>query len=95
MADQFTLEVYWANWAGPSSWLKDQIEQQSAMLEKLGCNIVFVDVDSVPGQVWQTRVFTVPTVVLFKSGEEYWRKSGLLTINLIADKIKLHKALER
>ena len=84
--DEMTVEVeaeggkpilvdFWAPWCGPCM-------RQAPILEELageGYHIGKVDVDQAPDLAGNYRVMSIPTLILFKNGEEVKRFVGLQT----------------
>ena len=65
----------WATWCGPCM-------RQAPILEELageGYHIGKVDVDQAPDLAGNYRVMSIPTLILFKNGEEVKRFVGLQT----------------
>lgn len=69
------LVDFWATWCGPCM-------RQAPILEELaveGYHIGKVDVDQAPDLAGNYRVMSIPTLILFKNGEEVKRFIGLQT----------------
>ena len=69
------LVDFWATWCGPCM-------RQAPILEELageGYHIGKVDVDQAPDLAGTYRVMSIPTLILFKNGEEVKRFIGLQT----------------
>ena len=71
-----TLVDFYATWCGPC-------RHQMPIIEKVkdGCgdraNVIKIDVDKDRELASQYRIQSIPTIVVFKSGEVVWRASGL------------------
>lgn len=65
---------YYATWCGPCKMLKPVLEQISTEMN----NVKFyrVDIDLFRNQAIEAGIKSVPTVVLYKDGEEVDRQSG-------------------
>lgn len=64
---------FWATWCGPCM-------RQGPIVEELaeeGYQVGKVDVDKEPGLAQQFRIMSIPTLLIFKSGQEAHRLVGL------------------
>ena len=74
-SEEKILVDFWATWCGPCM-------RQAPILEELageGYHIGKVDVDQAPDLAGTYRVMSIPTLILFKNGEEVKRFIGLQT----------------
>ena len=72
-SEEKILVDFWATWCGPCM-------RQAPILEELageGYHIGKVDVDQAPDLAGTYRVMSIPTLILFKNGEEVKRFIGL------------------
>jgi len=65
---------YYATWCGPCKMLKPVLEALSTEME--GTDFYRVDIDLYRNQAVEVGIRSVPTVVLYKDGEEVDRQSG-------------------
>lgn len=86
-AEKPTLVDYFATWCGPC-------KMQGPILETVKnhvgdeANIVKIDVDKNEELAAHYRVQSVPTLMLFKSGELLWRAAGVQQADFLEAKIR-------
>ena len=69
------LVDFFATWCGPCKMLMPILEQVAS--EQDSCEIVKVDVDEAMDIARKYGIMSVPTMILFKNGEEADRATGL------------------
>ena len=71
------LVDFHADWCGPCKMLAPILKQ---VKDEIGeaVKIVKIDVDKNPSIASKFQVRGVPTMLLFKSGKQLWRQSGVL-----------------
>lgn len=83
------LVDFFADWCGPCKMLAPILKQ---VKEEMGeaVKIIKIDVDKNQALATQFQVRGVPTMILFKNGNQLWRQSGVLQKNDIVSIIKSH-----
>lgn len=84
---QAVLVDFYADWCGPCKMLAPILKEVKKDLED-GIKIIKIDVDKNQPLAAKYQVRGVPTMILFKNGEQVWRQSGVLQKNDIINVIK-------
>lgn len=71
------LVDFYADWCGPCKMLSPILQQVKAELGD-DLKIVKIDVDKNQSLAAKYQVRGVPTMILFKQGNQVWRESGVL-----------------
>lgn len=82
-----------AGWCGPCQTMIPVLDHlKKRIQEKL--NIVTIDVDRYPQAAMVFKIMSLPTFILYKKGEELWRRGGLLTVREFEEAISRVKSEE-
>jgi thioredoxin 1 len=77
-ADTLTLVDFHATWCTPCRAMMPLLDEvQAELSDRL--HIEKIDVDEYTSLAVRQRVMGVPTLILFRRGEELWRHAGTLT----------------
>lgn len=83
------LVDFFADWCGPCKVLAPILKEVKSELGD-SIKIIKIDVDKNEKLAAKYQVRGVPTMLIFKSGEQKWRQSGVLQKQDIVDIIKSH-----
>jgi len=86
-SNQPVLVDFYADWCGPCKMLAPILKEVKHEL-KDSIKIVKIDVDKNSAIASKYQVRGVPTMLLFKNGNQLWRQSGVLQKNDIISIIK-------
>ena len=80
------LVDFWAAWCGPCRMLSPVISEISDEAE--GFKVVGVDVDKSPDIARRYKVFSIPTLLVFRNGEPANRSVGVVSKEEILEMVK-------
>lgn len=73
-SNQLVLVDFWATWCGPCKMIAPILEQLSEEMTEV--TFVKVDVDNNPGLADKYDISSIPTVILFKGGNQVDKITG-------------------
>jgi len=79
-----------AVWCGPCKMMAPILED---LKKKVGedAGIIKIDIDKNPQVAAAFQVRSVPTLILFKNGEQVWKQAGVMSADQLATVISQHK----
>uniref|UniRef100_A0A6U3AHA4 Thioredoxin domain-containing protein n=1 Tax=Lotharella globosa TaxID=91324 RepID=A0A6U3AHA4_9EUKA len=90
MLKQFELPVlvdFYADWCGPCKLMESELEiVQTALRDKI--QIVKIDTEKHANIAQQHKVYGLPTMALFKNGEQVWRFEGAMRADNLVSEIE-------
>ncbi|MGO3164194.1 MAG: thioredoxin [Sphingobacteriaceae bacterium] len=88
--NKMVLVDFSAEWCGPCQTLAPILKE---LKEDLGdaLSIIKIDVDKNQSIATEFRVQGVPTLMLYRGGQQVWRQSGLITKNELLKIVQAHE----
>lgn len=79
------LVDFYADWCGPCQMLAPELERLS---DELGVKVVKINVDEVSELARRFRIMSIPTLLLYKNGEQVKRQSAYMPFEQLKEFIK-------
>ncbi len=82
---ELVLVDFYADWCGPCQMLAPELERLS---DELGVKVVKINVDEVSELARRFRIMSIPTLLLYKNGEQVKRQSAYMPFEQLKEFIK-------
>ena len=87
---KLVLVDFFATWCGPCQMLGPILKEVKDILGD-EVNIVKIDVDKNQALAAQYQVRGVPTMILYKNGQQVWRQSGVVQTKDLVNLLRSHQ----
>lgn len=87
--DKPVLVDFFAEWCGPCKMMSPILDDVKKRIGD-GASIIKIDVDKNPRAASVYQVRGVPNLILFKNGEQLWRRSGVISAEELEGVINNH-----
>jgi thioredoxin 1 len=87
--DQPVLVDFFAEWCGPCKVMAPELKK---LVDRMGgrVRVLKVDVDRNPEAAAHYGIQGVPTLILFRQGQQLWRQSGAMTAVQLEQVVAAH-----
>ena len=89
--DTPVLVDFHAEWCGPCKMMAPILKEVKAELGE-GVKVIKVDVDRNPALASNFQVRGVPTLILFRQGQQKWRQSGVVPKHQLLEILRSQQA---
>ena len=81
------LVDFYAEWCGPCQIMKPRILD---VAERIGddAKVIQIDIDKEKELATRFRIQSVPTLIIFKTGKQQWRQSGVISAHALIQLLK-------
>lgn len=93
-SDKPVLTDFWADWCGPCKMIAPILEDIANEYEE-DLTIAKVDVDENPGIAMRYGIQSIPTLILFKNGQEATRLVGAMSKERLMSRLRPYLLDER
>ena len=76
-ADKPVIVDFWASWCGPCRMLSPIVDEVAEETSEI--KVCKINVDEEPDLAAQFKVMTIPTLIVFKNGQEVKRNVGVIS----------------
>ncbi|HLU84150.1 MAG TPA: thioredoxin [Vicingaceae bacterium] len=88
-SDQPVLVDFFATWCGPCKAMSPILDDVAKQVQGKA-RVLKIDVDKNQQAAAAYQVRGVPTLILFKNGQQLWRQSGVVDANQLVQLINQH-----
>ena len=85
LKEDLVLVDFYADWCGPCKMLAPELE---ALSDETGIKILKINVDEVDELARSFRIMSIPTLLLYKAGEQVKRQSAYMPLEQLKEFIK-------
>lgn len=86
------LVDFYTQWCGPCKIMQPRLQELKSLVGSKA-HILKIDCDKNPSISQRYGITSVPTLILFKEGEQVWRQSGVVSVDTLRLLIDEHSTL--